>query len=81
MTVAFSSDTGDTQLTGAQSGMKEIVEKKRLEMSLESATDIEAMVPKGTQETPDASPSTEPEAPAAAEESPAAPVQPEAAAP
>jgi hypothetical protein len=41
MTVAFG-DT-DTQLTGAQSGLKEIVEKKRLEMSLEAAADIEGI--------------------------------------
>jgi hypothetical protein len=44
MTVAFG-DTGDTQLTGAQSDMREIVEKKRVEMSLDAATDIEGMAP------------------------------------
>lgn len=43
-TVAFG-DAGDTQLTGAQSDMREIVERKRVEMSLEAATDIEGMAP------------------------------------
>lgn len=46
MTVAFG-DTGEQQLTGSQSGMKEIVDKKRVEMSLETATDIEALQPTG----------------------------------
>ncbi len=40
--VAFG-DTGETQLTGGTSGLKEIVEKRRLESSLESGADIEAL--------------------------------------
>lgn len=44
MTVAFG-DTDDTQLTGAQSGLKDIVDKKRVEMSLETAADIQALAP------------------------------------
>ncbi len=51
MTVAFG-DTGDTQLMGAQSDLKEIVDKKRVKMSLETATDIEAMAPAGGAEAP-----------------------------
>ena len=42
--VAFG-DAGETQLTGAASGLKEIVEKRRLEGSLEAASDIEALKP------------------------------------
>ncbi len=70
--VAFG-DTGDTQLTGAASGMKEIVEKKRLEMSLETASDIEAFAP---EEAPEEASAPAPEAGA-----PAAPPGPEGAAP
>jgi hypothetical protein len=69
MTVSFG-DTGDTQMTGAASGMKEIVEKKRLEMSLESATDvevIEAPQEEGTEALPD-SPEGEAPGPAGTEE-------------
>ena len=43
MTVAFG-DAEDTRLTGAQSDMREIVERRRLEMSLEAAADIEEAV-------------------------------------
>ena len=60
MTVAFSGDTSDTKLTGAQSGMKEIVEKKRLEMSLETAADIEAIAPAAEAGAPAAAPEGEP---------------------
>ena len=42
MTVAFGEPT-DTTLTGGQSGLKEIVEKKRVEMSMESAEDIDGL--------------------------------------
>ena len=48
MTVAFGEPT-DTTLTGGQSGLKEIVEKKRVEMSMESAEDIDAL---NAEETP-----------------------------
>ena len=77
MTVAFS-DKADTQLTGAQTGMKEIVEKKRVERSLEAATDIETAAP-GAENSAPAGTDVAPEAPAAAE--PAAPAAPEASAP
>ncbi len=46
MTVAFG-EPADTALTSAQTGLKEIVEKKRVEMSMESAADIEAIAPEG----------------------------------
>ena len=58
MTVSFG-DAEDSQLTGAQSGMKDIVEKKRLEMSLESAEDIEAM--EGEEGTATGTPAPPPE--------------------
>ena len=74
MTVAFS-DKADTQLTGAQTGMKEIVEKKRVERSLEAATDIETAVP-GAENSAPAEPGGAPEAPASE-----APAAPEASAP
>ena len=45
MTIAFGDDAGDTKLTGGQSDLKEIVEKKRVEMSLETTEDIEALEP------------------------------------
>jgi hypothetical protein len=63
MTVAFG-DTGDTQMTGAASGLKEIVDRKRVEMNLEAAQDIEA----GSQEG-----AVSPAEPAPAEAAPAAP--------
>ena len=77
MTVAFG-DSGDTQLTGAQSGLKEIVEKRRLEGSLESASDIEAIEPEEGAET---APVLAPEPSPPAEENPAAPESPEAPGP
>ncbi len=58
MTVSFG-DAEDAQLTGAQSGMKDIVEKKRLEMSLESAEDIEAI--EGEEGTATGTPAPPPE--------------------
>jgi hypothetical protein len=42
MTVAFG-DAGETPLTGAQSDLREIVEQRRVEMSLEAASDIDAL--------------------------------------
>jgi len=42
MTVAFGGEESDEKLTGSQTGLKEIVEKKRVEMSLETAADVEA---------------------------------------
>ena len=65
MTVAFG-DTGDSKLTGAASGMKEMVEKKRVEMNMETATDIEELAPAGTP-APDASAPAAPESAAPAE--------------
>ena len=44
MTVAFG-DAGDTKLTGAAGGMKEMIDKRRLEMNMETATDIQALTP------------------------------------
>ena len=75
MTVAFGDAAGDTKLTGAQSGMKEIVEKKRVEMSLETTEDVGEF---STGETPPAAgtPAPAPESPA-----PAPPAAPEVAAP
>jgi hypothetical protein len=72
MTVAFG-DTGDSKLTGAAGGMKEMVEKKRLEMNMETATDIEALAPEDAA-APAASAPAAPEAgtPVPAESSPAA---------
>ena len=42
MTIAFGDASTDAQLTGAQSDLKEIVEKKRVEMSLDAANDVSA---------------------------------------
>ena len=47
MTIAFGDSEGDTKLTGAASGLKEIVEKKRVEMNLESAEEIQGVTPDG----------------------------------
>ncbi len=44
MTVAFG-DTGDTPLTGAQSDMRDIVERRALELRMDAATDIEDYSP------------------------------------
>lgn len=76
MTVAFG-DSGDTPLTDAQSELKEIVEKRRLEGSLESASDIEAIEP----EEGEAAPVLAPEPAPTAEDNPAAPESPEAPGP
>lgn len=70
MTLAFGG-SGDTQLTGAASELKEIVEKRRLEGSLESATDIEALDLETTE------PSTREPEPSASGEMPDAGVSPE----
>ncbi len=75
MTVAFGDTAVDTKLTGASSDLKDIVEKKRVEMSLESANDIDgtassggAAAPAGGTSAPEApapaTPATTPEAPA-----------------
>lgn len=48
MTIAFGDSTEDTKMTGAAADMKEIVEKKRVEMSLEAAEDIGEMAPRET---------------------------------
>jgi hypothetical protein len=79
MTVAFSGDSSDTKLTDAQSGMKEIVEKKRLEMSLESAADIEAIAPDAAAKPADSAPAVQPETPAPAGDASAPPASPEPA--
>jgi hypothetical protein len=42
MTIAFGDESVDAKLTGAQSDLKEIVEKKRVEMSLDAANEAEA---------------------------------------
>ena len=42
MTIAFGDASTDAKLTGAQSDLKEIVEKKRVEMSLDAANDVSA---------------------------------------
>ena len=44
MTVSFG-DVGDTTLTGAASGMRDIVEQKRVEMSLDAASEIQGQEP------------------------------------
>ena len=67
MTVAFG-DAGDTQLTGAASGLKEIVEKRRLEGSLESGADIEAIAPEALAPPPSAPAGDAPAAPEGAAE-------------
>ena len=71
MTVAFGDSSGDAKLTDAQTGLKEIVEKKRVEMSLESTADIEEFSPNGAAPAAGA---PAPEAPAPA--APAAPEEP-----
>ena len=43
MTIAFGDSSGDSKLTGAQSDLKEIVEKKRVEMSLDAANEADAV--------------------------------------
>lgn len=43
MTIAFGDASADSKLTGAQSDLKEIVEKKRVEMSLEAANEAEGL--------------------------------------
>lgn len=66
MTVSFG-DVGDTTLTGAASGMRDIVEQKRVEMSLDAASEIQGQEPEivpgagGETEAPalDAAPSGE----------------------
>ena len=79
MTVAFSDTGANAQLTDAQSGLKEIVEKKRVEMSLESANDIEAVAPEG--EPVEAAPEgAAGPAESAAEDASTAPAEPAAAA-
>ncbi|HAL91522.1 MAG TPA: hypothetical protein DCM68_00655 [Verrucomicrobia bacterium] len=76
MTVAFGDAEGETKLTGAASGMKDIVEKKNLEMRMETATDIDALAPEtappsGETPAPEApSPTPAGETPAAAPEGP-----------
>lgn len=68
MTIAFGDATGDAKLTDAQTGLKEIVEKKRVEMSLESSEDIEAFSPSASPAAGEPAPETPaPEAPAAPE--------------
>ena len=61
MTVAFG-DEGDTKLTGAQSDLKEIVERKRVEMSLEGDDAEAAPAPGAAPETPAPAASGTPEA-------------------
>ena len=76
MTIAFGDATEDAKLTGGQTGLKEIVEKKRVEMSLESTEDIGEFAP--------AEPSAgtaAPETPAPETPAPAAPAAPEGSAP
>ena len=77
MTVAFGDSSGDAKLTGAQTSLKEIVEKKRVEMSLDSTADIEEFSPNGAAPAADGTPAAgapAPEAPAPA--APAAPEEP-----
>ncbi len=77
MTVAFGDVTGDVKLTGGQAGLKEIVEKKRVEMSLETTEDVQGLPPEtGTPVAPPAAGTPAPEPPA-----PAAPTVPEGSAP
>jgi hypothetical protein len=68
MTIAFGDSASDAKLTGAQSDLKEIVEKKRVEMSLEAADDAGEFSPAAA-------------APAAESPAPAAPAAPEDATP
>lgn len=77
MTIAFGDSEGDTKMTGAAAGLKEIVEKKRVEMNLESAEDIQTLSPESP--APGAPPALEPSAPV--EGAPAAPAEPEVVAP
>jgi len=91
MTVAFGGDAGDATLTGGAADLKEIVEKKRVEMSLDAALDIERLSSEAPPEDtvlPDVAPeeggaSDSPAAPAAEslEAAPAAPESPEKPAP
>ena len=68
MTIAFGDDLGETKLTGGQSDLKEIVEKKRVEMSLETTDDIDALSPEGDGAAPAAgTPAPESPVPAAPE--------------
>jgi hypothetical protein len=78
MTVAFS-DESDVKLTGGQSGMKELVEKKRVERSLESASDIEAMASEEGAAPVSSGPAVNSETPAPVQ--PAAPAGDSSAAP
>jgi len=91
MTVAFGGDAGAGILTGAQKDLKEIVEKKRVEMSLDAATDVEIF--SSEEITEDAAPADRapeeggtPDVPApsavdSTEAAPAAPESPEEPAP
>ena len=74
MTIAFGDSEGETKLTGGQSDLKEIVEKKRVEMSLETAEDVGELAPAGG--AAPAAGASAPESPA-----PAAPAAPEGSAP
>ena len=71
MTVAFGDNAVDTKLTGAQTGLKEIVEKKRVEMSLESANDIGGTAPESAPAAEASAPETPAPAVPAATEAPA----------
>ncbi len=68
MTIAFGDDATASKLSAGQTGLKEIVEKKRVEMSLDASKDIEGFAPAGApadgEPTPEAPAA---EAPAAAE--------------
>jgi len=50
MTVAFGSEAGDATMTSGAKDLKEIVEKKRVDISLESATDIDIFSSEGASE-------------------------------
>ena len=53
-----SSDLTTMTGAGAASGMRDIVEKKRVEMSLDAASDIEGVVPAPADELPAAAQDT-----------------------
>jgi len=84
MTVAFSDEGGESTMTGGAKDLKGIVEKKRVERSLESALDAETFMPQetpanpapGTAET-ETTPAAAPASTPAPEPAEAAPAEPE----
>lgn len=63
MTIAFGDEADETKMTGAQADLKDIVEKKRVERSLEAASDAEVQAERAVAAEP--APPTESAAPEA----------------